>query len=114
VDDAERIVREACGPDFPLEEHKKRHHALEAAFKAGPLPKKPGLDELLDLLDSWGIPRAVATSTRSEISLPELARTKLLPRFRRSQPATKLRRASLRPICFFSQLNGSALSRRGA
>jgi HAD superfamily hydrolase (TIGR01509 family) len=81
VEDAERIVREAFGPDFPLEAYKARNHALEAEFKAGPLPKKPGLDELLDLLDSWRIPKAVATSTRSAISLPELKRTGLFERF---------------------------------
>jgi HAD superfamily hydrolase (TIGR01509 family) len=81
AEDAERTVREAFGPDFPLEAYKARNHALEAEFKAGLLPKKAGLDELLDLLDSWGIPKAVATSTRSAISLPELERTKLRGRF---------------------------------
>jgi len=81
VEDAERTVREAFGPDFPLKQFQARNQALEAEFENGPLPKKPGLDELLDLLDSWHMPKAVATSTRRAISVPELVKTKLLDRF---------------------------------
>jgi HAD superfamily hydrolase (TIGR01509 family) len=75
------VLLDEFGSGFPMDAFRNRCQTLEAAFEAGPLPKKRGLDELLDLLDSRRIPKAVATSTRREISVPELAATGLFDRF---------------------------------
>ena len=40
------------------------HQEADAAFSAAPVPKKPGLDPLLDWLEGQGIPMAVASSSR--------------------------------------------------
>lgn len=52
----------------------------DAHVEAG-LPLKPGVLELLALLESRGIPRAVVTSTRRERALQKLERCALLPHF---------------------------------
>jgi HAD superfamily hydrolase (TIGR01509 family) len=55
--------------------------SYDAISTAEPIARKSGLDELLDLLDAHGIPKAVATSTRRERAQAKLARTDLLHRF---------------------------------
>ncbi len=52
----------------------------DARVEAG-LPLKPGVRELLALLESHGVPRAVATSTRRERALQKLGKAELLPHF---------------------------------
>jgi HAD superfamily hydrolase (TIGR01509 family) len=79
--DAEQVVLDEFGPEFPMDAFRDRCQTLEAAFEGKSLPKKPGLDELLDLLDARRVPKAVATSTRRKISVPNLAATGLLGRF---------------------------------
>lgn len=79
--DAERVVREEFGPGFPIDAFRERYQKLESQFKRGPLPKKRGLDELMELLDSRRVPKAVATSTQREVAVAELAATGLLHRF---------------------------------
>src|SRR5580704_10702163 len=68
-EDAERVVLDEFGPGFPMDAFRDRCQILEAAFEGGPVPKKRGLDELLDFLDSRRVPKAVATSTRRKISV---------------------------------------------
>lgn len=60
---------------------RQRCQNLEAVFEGTAVPKKPGLDELLALLDSRHIPKAVATSTRRKIAVTQLAANGLLDRF---------------------------------
>lgn len=43
--------------------------------------KKPGLDDLLALLDSRGVPKAVATATESRLAVAQLGGLDLLDRF---------------------------------
>ena len=82
VDDSNRILREHYGNDARLD-------ALPAAFRAQydrhiddhAIPHKPGVTELLDLLDAHGIARAVATSTQRERAARKLERNGLLRRF---------------------------------
>lgn len=82
VDDSNRILREHYGNDARLD-------ALPAAFRARydrhiddhAIPHKPGVTELLDLLDAHGIARAVATSTQRERAARKLERNGLLRRF---------------------------------
>jgi HAD superfamily hydrolase (TIGR01509 family) len=79
--DSEQVVLDEFGPEFPMDVFRARCQALETAFQESPLPKKHGLDELLDLLDSRGVSKAVATSTHRKIATPLLAATSLLSRF---------------------------------
>jgi beta-phosphoglucomutase-like phosphatase (HAD superfamily) len=79
--EAERLVSEEFGPGFPLGAFRERCQSLEAVFEGGPVPKKQGLDELLDLLDSRSVVKAVATATRRNITVPQLAATGVLDRF---------------------------------
>lgn len=82
VDDSNRILREHYGNDARLD-------ALPAAFRARydrhiddhAIAHKPGVTELLDLLDAHGIARAVATSTQRERAARKLERNGLLRRF---------------------------------
>jgi len=82
VADANRVLREHYGDDARLE-------LLPAAFRARydrhiaeePIPLKPGVTALLDLLERHRIPRAVATSTQRERASRKLARNGLLHRF---------------------------------
>lgn len=78
---AERVVFEEFGAAFPMDEFRARRRKLEAEFQNAPLPKKPGLDELLDLLDSRGLRKAVATSTRREMAIAQLTVNGLIHRF---------------------------------
>ena len=57
-----------------------RHHHKEC-FDAQPLVIKPGLLELLDLLEERMVPKIVATSTRRSNAIPRLIKANLLHRF---------------------------------
>ncbi|GAB3047837.1 HAD-IA family hydrolase [Stenotrophomonas tumulicola] len=56
------------------------HQLYEERTQAG-LPLRPGIIELLDLLQANGMPRAVATSTRQPRANRKLAASGLLPYF---------------------------------
>jgi HAD superfamily hydrolase (TIGR01509 family) len=59
----------------------ERSNALYDAVVAAGVPHRPGIVELLDLLDAHRLPRAVATSTRRPLALRKLEAAGLLPRF---------------------------------
>jgi len=80
--DVEQLLLDEFGPGFPIEAFRRACHKLEATFVSDPPPKKPGLNELLALLDSMHVPKAVATSTRRNMAVPLLAATGLLDRFK--------------------------------
>jgi beta-phosphoglucomutase-like phosphatase (HAD superfamily) len=67
VEDTRRIFCGVLGADFPFDEIRKRRLAYteEYIHRYG-LPKKPGLIEILALLQGCSVPKAVATSTRRE------------------------------------------------
>jgi HAD superfamily hydrolase (TIGR01509 family) len=79
--DTEQLLLDEFGPGFPIDVYRDTYQRFKAAFVSGPLPKKYGLDELLALLDSRRVPKAVATSSPREIAVPYLAATDLLDRF---------------------------------
>lgn len=62
--DTERIVREACGPDFPFERFDAlaREWMMDRMKADGP-PEKKGIRELFAYLASRNVPIALATST---------------------------------------------------
>ena len=80
--DAERTLSETFGPKFPPEKFRVLAARYEEQEFAGrPMPKKPGLNELLVFLDQRNVPLAVATSTERRLTLPRLARAGLLSKF---------------------------------
>jgi len=82
IADGQQVLLDEFGSDFPMDAFRDRCQTLEAAFEGSSMvPKKYGLDELLDLLDSRNIAKAVATSTRRKIAVAQLAATGLLDRF---------------------------------
>jgi HAD superfamily hydrolase (TIGR01509 family) len=80
--EGEQTLVDAFGPGFPLEAFHAACLKREAAvFDTTPPLKKPGLDELLDLLDSRNVVKAVATSTVRQTATTQLAAAGLLDRF---------------------------------
>lgn len=62
--DSRGILQEALGPAFPLERIQNEFlREYERHLQENGAPLKPGLLELLDLLEAKHIPKAVATST---------------------------------------------------
>jgi HAD superfamily hydrolase (TIGR01509 family) len=59
----------------------RRSHVLYDAVVAAGVPHRPGILAMLDFLQTRGIPRAVATSTRRPLALKKLEASGLLPRF---------------------------------
>ncbi len=59
----------------------QRSHVLYDAVVAAGVPHRPGIIAMLDFLQTRGIPRAVATSTRRPLALKKLAASGLLARF---------------------------------
>lgn len=61
------VLRKHYGPDCDTEAILDSLHAVAAEAFASPVPKKPGLDELLAYLKEKGIPMAVASSSREDV-----------------------------------------------
>ncbi|MGA9883356.1 MAG: HAD family phosphatase [Candidatus Acidiferrales bacterium] len=80
--DAEQILLKEFGSKFSLDSFRCAYLKDEkAALAAGPIIKKPGVNELLMLLDSRRIPKAVATSTERQIDSNFPKASGLLSRF---------------------------------
>lgn len=60
-----------------------RDQLYEEEFEAGRIPLKPGVLELLNTLDEFRIPRAIATSTKRGIAIRKLTKVDILHRFDR-------------------------------
>ncbi len=80
--EGEQTLADAFGPGFPLDAFHDACLRREAAvFDTTPPIKKPGLDELLDLLDSHRVAKAIATSTERQTATTQLAAAGLFDRF---------------------------------
>jgi HAD superfamily hydrolase (TIGR01509 family) len=80
--DSENILCSAFGQEFPLELFRNVCRRCEAdVFEHVLPPKKPGLDGLLELLDSRRVPKAIATSTDRQQATRQLGGLHLLERF---------------------------------
>lgn len=81
ADSSQRILRGELGPDAPAEEiiESARRHYYSFIEKEG-IPVRPGLYEVLDYLDEYEIPRAVATSTIQDLAVEKLRRVDLFHR----------------------------------
>lgn len=65
---------ERYGEQFPYDEYKKEMSDLfHSRYDGGRLPKKPGIEQLLDFLKSKSIKIGLASSTRSEVVKAELS-----------------------------------------
>ena len=80
--DCVALIRARHGTDYPVDELASAWVAdYDAIVAAEGISLKPGLDDILDLLDERGIAIAVATSTRRERARAKLDRVGLLHRF---------------------------------
>jgi HAD superfamily hydrolase (TIGR01509 family) len=80
--EGELFLQQHFGAAFPLEDFRIVCEKFEAiTLDRNPVPKKPGLETLLQLLDNLRTPKAVATSSRCETALRHLHAAKLLHRF---------------------------------
>jgi HAD superfamily hydrolase (TIGR01509 family) len=80
--DCVALIRARHGFDYPVDELTSAWAAdYDAIVAAEGISLKPGLDDILDLLDERGIATAVATSTRRERARAKLDRVGLLHRF---------------------------------
>ena len=76
------VMREEYGADFPYDKIRDKTRVLyKKSFEEKGVPKKNGLDYLLDKLSAAGIPLAVATSTRRATALDMLGRAGILEKF---------------------------------
>lgn len=75
--------KEKYGQDFPYDAFQERYSEIYKEYvKRNGLPVKPGLSELLEVLEKKGIPTAVATSSSRENALENLRRAGVLKKFR--------------------------------
>jgi HAD superfamily hydrolase (TIGR01509 family) len=99
--DAENLLAKEFGRGFPLERFQVACSKFDAEeFSRSPIPKKSGLDELLALLDSKHLPKAVATSTERERALGYLSRAGLLDRFDAIAAGDEVRKGKPSPDLF--------------
>ena len=61
------VLRSYYGPDCPAEAILGRFHDMAQEAFRRPVPKKPGLDELLAWLDAQGVPMAVVSSSSGAV-----------------------------------------------
>ena len=61
------VLRGYYGPDCPAEAILGRFHDMAQEAFRRPVPKKPGLDELLAWLDAQGVPMAVVSSSSGAV-----------------------------------------------
>lgn len=76
------IFRQAFGSDIPIEAmyaYKQRY--IDDAIRANRIRVKPGLTALLDRLDAWRVPKAVASSTARSLVMQKLEAVGLVGRF---------------------------------
>lgn len=77
-----REMRRRYGPDFPAEDFLNRCSRLfQQRIEEEGVPMKPGVREVLDLLEERGIPAALATSTYRPAALRRLELAGLSGRF---------------------------------
>ncbi|MDO4600673.1 MAG: HAD family phosphatase [Eubacteriales bacterium] len=75
--------KEKYGQDFPYDAFQERYSEIYKEYvKRNGLPVKPGLYEILEVLEKKGIPAAVATSSSRENALENLKRAGVLKKFR--------------------------------
>lgn len=75
--------KEKYGQDFPYDAFQNRYSEIYKEYvKRNGLPVKPGLSEILEVLEKKGIPAAVATSSSRENALENLRQAGVLEKFK--------------------------------
>jgi HAD superfamily hydrolase (TIGR01509 family) len=109
--DSDAILRARYGEGAPLEGLRqgfRRHY--DAHIDAHGVPIKPGVGELLDLLDARRLPRAVATSTGRERALRKMRRVGLLARFDALVSGDEVARGKPAPDIFLAAAGALAVA----
>jgi len=81
ADRTEQIIKQGMGENFPFAEYDYNLRQWLAAQMMAHVPVKPGVRQLLTLLNDREIPLAVATSTGEEATHHHLNRSDLAPHF---------------------------------
>ncbi len=76
------VIRSYYGPDCPAEEIIAAFDKIAHEKFLAPVPKKPGLDPLLDWLEARGIPMAVVSSSGESVIRRNLDNWKMTSRFK--------------------------------
>lgn len=76
------VIRSYYGPDCPAEEIIAAFDQIAHEKFLSPVPKKPGLDNLLDWLEARGIPMAVVSSSGEAVIRRNLDNWKMTSRFK--------------------------------
>ena len=104
---SKRLLMDVYGSDFPYREFvEKVGQLISAHIRQNGIPTKPGIWELLDLLDQFKIPRAVATSTKKETALDHLRSTQLIDRFQFIVGGDEVVRGKPAPDLFLAAAKG--------
>jgi len=74
---ADMLGNESAARDFLA----VRDRLYEEEFEAGRIPLKRGVLEVLEALDEFKIPRAIATSTRRHVAIRKLSKVNIVTRF---------------------------------
>ncbi len=77
----EQVIRQGMGETFPYEEFDAMWRQKMGASMMAHVPVKPGVRELLALLDVLEVPAAVATSSNFEAANHHLSRADLITHF---------------------------------
>ena len=93
------LLRRYYGPDCPVEGILERFHALARETFAKPVPKKPGLDELLAWLNGRGIPMGVVSSSGEALIRRNLDNWGLGPYFKVIVSGEAAARLSAEGVC---------------
>lgn len=81
-EDAEKIFYQIFGPEFPyIEIRDQKRRYIDEHFNNYGFSAKPGLFDLLDFLDEFSIPRAIASSATRKTILSKLNKAGLGHRF---------------------------------
>ena len=76
------VIRSYYGPDCPAEEIIAAFDKIAYEKFLSPVPKKPGLDNLLDWLEARGIPMAVVSSSGEAVIRRNLDNWQMTSRFK--------------------------------
>ena len=76
------VIRSYYGPDCPAEEIIAAFDKIAHEKFLSPVPKKPGLDNLLDWLEARGIPMAVVSSSGEAVIRRNLDNWQMTSRFK--------------------------------
>lgn len=80
--DCDRLMQDRFGDDLPVAKlRSRRDYFWRKTIRAGGIPLRPGLLDLLDWLEARDIPKAIATASDREDAEFSLSATDIVPRF---------------------------------